>query len=337
MKSILLFIIPIAVMNVYSQNLPIPHCSGNINVVTTDWRVSGSPNTWNWTTEYFDNAYIKNRNIQPSTVRSPFYPAITGQNLNLDHFYSQHGNHGYDGLDFHPEDGWELLVKDFGSACPLAITNCDGNNPNAVSNLFFALYNRYTSVIRVFYLIAESPNVPQNGAAIRLFISTERKNGLLEPTYAELKPLVEFRKNVVTHAANKYENEEDFWLYADFPVGYDPCICNYQSRITFQFQLIQSGELEMTGSIVGVTTQVLGPGAGGNVNATAPYQTIFDRVTQGFDIANKSYKKWDNFRNYADKFIDKNKAVIKDAMNVDLAKLKVVTKKVPKIATAAAN
>lgn len=309
-----------------NPQLPAPHCSAKINTITTDWRrIDSSNNTWDWTKEFFDDAFITGRTQQPSTVRSPFYPAITGQNLNLDHFYTQYGNNGYDGLDFHPEDGWELLAKDFGTT------------QVGVSNLFFALYNRHTALVRVFYMIVENPSVPQQGAVVRMRItSPTRDNGLLSPAYAILNPVVDFRKRIIFHAPNKYENEDEFWLYADFPVAYDPCICNYPSKITFDFRLIQQGEMEMTGSIVGTTNQVLGPSVGNNVNAISPYQSLFDDVKKGVSLANKSYKDWDGYMNYINKFIAKNKASIKAKMGIDIAKLKVFTKFVPKVAAAVA-
>lgn len=82
--------------------------------ITTDWRLPLSNNSWNWTTQSFNDIYLKNSSSNPHTILSPFYPNITGQNINLSHFYDNFTLGGIIGQDFHPEDGWELLIKDFG-------------------------------------------------------------------------------------------------------------------------------------------------------------------------------------------------------------------------------
>jgi hypothetical protein len=42
-----------------NPQLPAPHCSANINTITTDWRrTDSSNNTWDWTKEFFDDAFI---------------------------------------------------------------------------------------------------------------------------------------------------------------------------------------------------------------------------------------------------------------------------------------
>lgn len=306
------------------------HCSDTINTITTDWNSDQSNNNWNWTQEFFNDAYIKNRTL-PSTIRSPFYPAITGQNPNMEHFYTALGIHGVDGLDFHPEDGWELLIKDFGYC---NTTPC--NNSTAVDNPFFALYNRHLGLIRAFYMISEYPAIPQQGAMIQLQIanSPNRQNAMLAPAYAISKPVESFTKEIVQSVGNFYVNNDDYWLYADFPVTYDPCICNYDSKIVFSCVLIQSGSLELTGTATGKMSQIVGDPISSNVNVSVPFQLTFDNAKDIFKLANKSYKEWDGYKKETNKFIDKNKTDIKNKLNIEIDLLKTFTSTMPYIGTA---
>ncbi len=63
MKKIFLsFLIILNVLgcSLYAQQ----HCSKNINTISTDWRNPNSQNSWDWTTETFNNIYIKTGNNQ---------------------------------------------------------------------------------------------------------------------------------------------------------------------------------------------------------------------------------------------------------------------------------
>lgn len=82
------------------------------NTITTDWRAASTSNTWDWTQELFTDFYIKNR-TNPVARHSPFWTpqSSTGTNLLLTDFQVYVNR---DDKDFHPEDGWELLIKNFG-------------------------------------------------------------------------------------------------------------------------------------------------------------------------------------------------------------------------------
>jgi hypothetical protein len=44
---------------------------------------------------------------------------------------------------------------------------------------------------------------------------------------------------------NEYVVDQHFWLFGDFPIIYDPCICGYESYIRFRASLIQESDIEM--------------------------------------------------------------------------------------------
>src|ERR1051326_186525 len=104
MRKTLLFLIllTLSAFSLYAQ------CVTDIRTTTTNWNDPLSHNTWNWTTDYYSNVYIKNRSY--TTVASPFYnPNATFQNPNLIFLQSPATK------DCQPEDGWELLIRDFGN------------------------------------------------------------------------------------------------------------------------------------------------------------------------------------------------------------------------------
>jgi hypothetical protein len=304
------------------------HCSKSItpNTITTDWRVTNTINTWDWTQEFYNDAYIKNRNL-PSVIKSPFYPAITGQNLNLEPFYSAYSNKGYNGLDFHPEDGWELLIKDFGycntSPC---------NNATAVNNPFFVLYNRYLGLMRAFFMVSQSPGTANGARVLLSFKGADRENALLSHAYPTINALEDFTKGIVFQNANRYSNEDDYWLYADFPMAYDPCICNYPSKITFEFDLITNWDVSLQGNMWGTFKQIIGPN-NNNVNTSSPYKSLLDFSNNIINAGTKSYKEWETYKIETEKFIDNIDPSISSLMTDELGLIKELASPLPYVGT----
>jgi hypothetical protein len=92
-------------------------------------------NTFNWMQEWIPfSSYKFNQNpqtISSGLIRSPFYQ---DDNTITSHFVSN--------KDYLPQDGWELIKQDF------------GYGPNGQTDYpYFVLYNRYTSLLRVFITV----------------------------------------------------------------------------------------------------------------------------------------------------------------------------------------
>ncbi|RTQ50670.1 T9SS type A sorting domain-containing protein [Hymenobacter gummosus] len=204
------------------------YCVDQIRTVTTEWNNSQSSNTWNWTTQFYNDVYIKNRPA-PTVIASPFHnPFSTGQNQNIFHFQNPVNK------DNGPIDGWELLVKDFGTGVNFPATG--------VSNPFFALYNRYSATVRVFYLVVDPISGTNNGAAVTMEFdrTSTNQSALLAHASPIINATDRFSKSMSMTTPNRYTNEADYWLFADFPVAYDPCTCLFASRLRFTFSLIQT-------------------------------------------------------------------------------------------------
>lgn len=109
------------------------------------------------------------------------------------------------------EDGWILLARDFGSPERRLIS----------TNPYFALYNPYRSIIRVFILLL---NVPTSFTYSTIELKKQHQgSGIL----AHLAPVSyatdrkSYMENNATSVAIPSLVESNYWVYGDFPLAYD--------------------------------------------------------------------------------------------------------------------
>jgi len=117
LKHILSAVVCIYSWNSFGQTA----CSETLNTTTTDWRVSGTNNTWNWTQKgSVYPVYLSNNLDNPSAmIAMPYFHVNIGGTGTPDG-YQNVSNYLFRGQDkeqqdINPEDGWELLLKDFGT------------------------------------------------------------------------------------------------------------------------------------------------------------------------------------------------------------------------------
>lgn len=295
-------------------NLRSQHCSSILN--TTDPTV----NIWDWRQEYYNDFYLQSNPGVATTIISPFYPPNgIGTNENLNKFYTAYATNGTIGIDFHPEDGWELLYKDFGS------------NLSPVTNPTFGLYNKYLGIVRVFFLITDFPGNPQNGAMISMKFNSSRESALF--SYAEpiLSPVKSFIEDQVMKVPNKYINESQYWTMAEFPVAYDPCTCNYPSKLQVEVELINNANVTLEGTLTGTIDQIISPPPG-NVNTNTGYKSVSDYSPDFGSVVKagiKGYETYQSFANQATAFIDDNKNFLEQQMDFELGNFGTVIKAIP--------
>jgi hypothetical protein len=235
-------------------------CGQNTN--TTDWRQypTNSNNNFDWSAPFFNNVFISGTNVatgvaypQPTSIASPFWSTSSSvSQTNVATFQFNQNIHGINGVDIWPEDGWELLFKDFGT-------------PSApVTNPTFILYNRFTADMRIFVLITNSPNITGLVDAGNILISNPvlisgtKQNAILSFTNPEISALDKFVPDLKPATANSYTTGEDFWLYMDMQAAYDPCICRYttQEKMQIDVDILSAGHIVLQGKATGTSQDI---------------------------------------------------------------------------------
>jgi hypothetical protein len=128
---------------------------------------------------------------------------------------------------------------------------------------YVQVLNKYTGMLRVFVLMLEP--VPSDGRAlieIRFTNSSPRPATLdllsTKPYRNALDERIDFQlfpdQPTIT-VGNEYISTPNYWVTADFPMNYDPCTCNAQSRLLIKVWILQSSTL--TFKTTGTQEQVL--------------------------------------------------------------------------------
>jgi len=223
-------------------------------------------------------------------------PSIS-RNSNLDHFQQ---TIAATDKDFWPEDGWELLAKDFG---------LPGGISQATENPFYALYNKYTGKLRVFFLATEKPSDKKaNSAAIVIqFDKDNRKTAFFQNLNPISIPLISFSPTYNFLTPNYYATEDLYWLFAEVDIAYDPCTCHLtdDSKIEIQAHIITTSAINAT--LNGVLDQKVtesGTNGTGTPSASKSLFTIgkYD-ISDGVKQGQKAYKEWRGYQKEVVKFL----------------------------------
>jgi len=269
-------IITIIVFWIFNIQIIQAQCDQNINTITTDPSITGG---FDWRANPI-NAYILDPTTNTSNwtlIPNPFY---SPDNLNCGDLDIE-GPQFQDIRDYQPADGWELVYKEVK----------DEINPGiGVQNPILVLYNRYTGILRVFIAIGDRKQ-DYNGAAVKLEMIKKYTDTRITSMLSYATPIAKTIDNFDNSASmvklNQWVNENFYWLYAEFPLAYDPCTCNANSVIRITGSLVQNGEINL--NINGTSTQVVD---GSVVNTDNPdtFTTILGDVKEGSESGLKGYK-----------------------------------------------
>lgn len=228
---------------------------------------------WDWTKERFDGeaippslnfadwwrAYpIFNDGGTPETInmRVPF---IYENQVNLLGIYvSGEFQAALAKADYKPEDGWVLVAFDFGFP--------KGSDPDPAGkiNPYLVMYNKYTSVLRVFFYmtqlldgISANPGNPKAAKITLQYMPNGQANSLpsiFQAADSPVKPvdfLVDIPGGGNEHAFlamnvfNYAQSTTRVWYFAEFPITYDPCVCEYGSNLRIQLWLNSSSNIDL--------------------------------------------------------------------------------------------
>lgn len=300
--SVTLLVLCVLALAGHAQN-----CWDNINTTTTDWRrfPAESQNDWNWTDTVLHDFYLRQYTypviggprtyIGTAVVQLPlpyFCPLGVGSgscgNANTSPLY----NIKPDSMDIFPEDGWELVVKNFGY-CPGG-TNC--SPAYAVENPFFILYNKYTGRMKVYVMVASKYD--KQGLDLKIsFADNVRKRAIFAHATPFAKATQEFDSSLYFRNPNNYELSDFYWVWADVQMAYDVCNCtdNNITEMLVQPSLIQHASIELVGdgTITDATIMDMGVSGVGYVNPNGTVKRSFVKATlDGFNAGMEGYNTW---------------------------------------------
>lgn len=195
--------------------------------------------------------------------------------------------------DMQPEDGWELIRREFG------YTDQHALKPEIPEHTYFVLYNKFTGILRV--LLKTCRGVDYNGTKITIkFEATSIFETSLLDFTSTIKPLdVTFVQNPAAQSVSVFVNDKTKWFYADFIMAYDPCTCKYKSKLNIISQLIQSSQISLQGSITGTVTSI-----------TNGQGTVANDGSYSFKDFVSSADKFAKVFSGVDEFIGKSKDVV---------------------------
>lgn len=198
-------------------------------------------------------------------------------------------------MDMKPQDGWELLRQEMGY-------NHDGTPKNPKpDNPYIVMYNKYTSILRVFY--ARSSSQAYNSARITIKFSngSPAQSSLLDLSQGLIPLDVLFTKNKLFQSPTRFDNRLHQWFFADFPMQYDPCTCYYTSRLAINVELINQANIDISGSANGKLIAIAANQ--GQVNQQDKTYSFAD-LQSGYNKASKIFKSINDFKDNQFKAID---------------------------------
>jgi len=216
--------------------------------------------------------------------------------------------------DYMHTDGWEMLTK---------VTGTSGSIANARDWVGWIMYNKYSAKLRVLIYHGSVLASKSDTANICLYFESTRHtvNGVTnEDKYAPnllaatQDPVVALDSFPDYHDGylmacqqNKWSSGQKNWMYADFPMSYDPCTCLFQSgifhiRVTLQKNFhIHLGQASIIGDATrsSMLQHTKGSSTGnsntdvpsGDPNTTESNSTLETGVTRIKDLS-EALKSW---------------------------------------------
>lgn len=240
-----------------------PACN---DVISTDPRNPSNTeranmeNNFNWmddviTVYHLDGGAYNNGVGNPIEMLNPFFTEHEYLN-HINFFNLNEEDETPEALDFHPEDGWELIKKHNG---------LQQNEVDVVSTAdnrvgpYFILYNKYTSVIRVFGALA---NIGDKTIEIIIKYSNnsgKTYSGVLGRYTGKMDALDKNTK-VIKVAQGADATIAGRFFTADFKAYYDPCICENRQSFVFDFDSKTDGTISLEGRLIATEVPLDGTG-----------------------------------------------------------------------------
>lgn len=188
-----------------------------------------------------------------------------------------------DNPDRLPQNGWELIKYNLGYKDDHTVNGL----PNR--NIYIVLYNKYTSILRIF--VATNEMQPYNGIRLTVKFATGTQTNLISNA-SETFAMDQFQ--AMPSISSIAKQIPSFWAYADYHVTYDPCSCFYESIMGIEVDYLNTTTLKLTGSVDG---DLVSKDSNGKVTDVIEDGYSFADVTSAAKGAKKSFddiQKWAN-------------------------------------------
>lgn len=274
-------------------NLSIPDLSAqDIELAEYD-RVQTSPcerytvpgstvDVWDWREERFTFHYrLGNGPVTTASTPSPFY--VADYTLSPNTNFLTYGN-----PDYEPADGWELLYRNFGTPSEPA------QEPS------FGLYNRYSSLVRIFYWL--TPNgeaVYQNMTFTASHVNdifSAKSSAIFEHLNIPANALDNFDKSGLSVGQLNEVIINGAWVILEFPAAYDPCVCLHETSIEVRPRLSSISTINFTLDGGGTTVPIYEYG----VTTGSHVGTGLDYVNDALGSLQSGYKVYSELSDFSD-------------------------------------
>lgn len=235
-----------------------PCCNGQIS---TDPRPGMAINTerpsminhFNWMSDLY-NVYL------PNSFAISGGPMPLGNPYLTNHSYLQEINYFNfspedqvkDNIDFHPEDGWELIHKYNGYEVDEVtyLSNRELPGPH------YILYNRYSGKLRIFTALSDREGNDQVVTILSFHLpnSNFKPSGLLSYNGEFAYPLDQETKRLSVSQGSSFPIMDFFT--AQFPMAYDPCVCHNRSTLHIDYTGTDRVDLLLQGRLIGTSVPI---------------------------------------------------------------------------------
>ncbi len=196
------------------------------------FKKNSGTNFFDWRQEHFA---VSVPSFPYSQVTSPYYFGATA--VALGGIAQGEGNP--DKYDFYPQDGWELIRKNFGlRADGSTITN------EAMIGPYYVLYNKYSGTLRVIGWTATAVGFFPTVNVKVGFKDNGKTSGLFSFYNALAKPLDQRATNHATTSA-ALTGDPLVPFFADFKLAYDPCTCVFDSNLEIEFNKVTTMNIDL--------------------------------------------------------------------------------------------
>ncbi len=224
---------------------------------------------WNWTTDTIDTLYITSY-ADPKLIRRPYYGSSA-----IKPFFTDGQGH----RDIWPEDGWKLVLRDFGTTA------------YQVPTPFFILYNKHLGILRYFFfgnLVSEQITHAVGHLSIKgsnsPFFTLADSTGHFIDNYNVYKQ----------HTISEYY--QDQWNVMEFRMaGFDPDIHSKYARFIIDVDAYKNFDLNVQGSVN--LKGVLGSGG-------STHSSFLETILQGVKLYKSISKGYKDIKNAQESFKD---------------------------------